>query len=304
MFAALAVIGCSSASVSTSPVVTPVFAGVPTPPEGWAYTIGSQGAIGLASSDKHGGAASLYVTGPASMVSISSASPAILSQSLRADSYRGRRIRYSAWVKPLNVQDAALAGLWMRIDGPGTVQGFDNMSARATTGSGEWREVSIVLDVPPNAIGITMGVLFSAHNTLLLDDMRFEVVSTSVSTTASITSTVSTIDSATTANNYSRSASAPTNLDFEGLPGPSTATIDWLTQNSVALTTTDPTSSPDDLEPLRSMIGSAHLVGLGEGTHGTREFFLMKTSHPRVTRHAHETSPPSQSKPVHRKLTT
>src|SRR5215211_3726211 len=53
-------------------------------------------------------------------------------------------------------------------------------------------------------------------------------------------------------------------------------TIDWLSRNATTLTTTDPSASLTDLEPLRQMIGSAHIVGMGEGTHGTREFFLMK----------------------------
>jgi len=49
-----------------------------------------------------------------------------------------------------------------------------------------------------------------------------------------------------------------------------------MLRTALPLSTTDPTASIDDLEPLRQMLGSAHVVGLGEGTHGTREFFLMK----------------------------
>lgn len=59
------------------------------------------------------------------------------------------------------------------------------------------------------------------------------------------------------------------------IPAP-TATVQWLKSQIVPLATTDPTAPVDDLRPLLAMIGSAHIVGLGEGTHGTREFFLMK----------------------------
>jgi erythromycin esterase len=52
--------------------------------------------------------------------------------------------------------------------------------------------------------------------------------------------------------------------------------VDWLGRAVSVLTTTDPQASLADLDPLGSMIGPAHLVGLGEGTHGTREFFQMK----------------------------
>lgn len=40
--------------------------------------------------------------------------------------------------------------------------------------------------------------------------------------------------------------------------------------------TTDPGSGLEDLDWLRGMVGDARVVGLGEATHGTREFFTMK----------------------------
>lgn len=52
--------------------------------------------------------------------------------------------------------------------------------------------------------------------------------------------------------------------------------ITWLRQNAVAFTTTDPGGSYADLAPLGAMVGDARIVGLGEATHGTREFFRMK----------------------------
>lgn len=253
-----------------APLVT--LAGVP---EGWSGTTGS-GGIGLTGTERHGGSAALYVSGPAATVPISSSS-VILVQSIKADNYRGKRIRWSAWVKPRAVTDASYSGLWMRVDGPGMTIAFDNMSNRPTIGSGDWRQVSVVLDVAPNAIGIALGVLFSAHNTLLLDDMTLEVVGTNVPSTNTISGPLApTSDSATVAANYARVSDAPSNLDFEGLPGPATQTVDWLSRTAVPLATTDPAASIDDIEPLRAMVGSAHVVGLGEGTHGTREFFQMK----------------------------
>lgn len=58
--------------------------------------------------------------------------------------------------------------------------------------------------------------------------------------------------------------------------GPDGSAVEWLKEHSSALATTDPGAALTDLEPLRAMIGDARLVGLGEGTHGTREFFRMK----------------------------
>jgi erythromycin esterase len=51
---------------------------------------------------------------------------------------------------------------------------------------------------------------------------------------------------------------------------------EWFRSAAVPLSTTDPTEKLDDLEPLRSMVGNAQIVAVGEATHGTREFFRLK----------------------------
>ncbi len=50
----------------------------------------------------------------------------------------------------------------------------------------------------------------------------------------------------------------------------------WFGENISPLQITDPGNAIDDLVPLRQIVGSARLVALGEGTHGTSEFFRMK----------------------------
>ena len=50
----------------------------------------------------------------------------------------------------------------------------------------------------------------------------------------------------------------------------------WIKQHAIVLKTTDPQASLDDLLPLKALIGTASLVGLGEATHGSHEFFTMK----------------------------
>jgi len=54
---------------------------------------------------------------------------------------------------------------------------------------------------------------------------------------------------------------------------------DWLKANAVPFATADLSQQPtdfSDLTYLKDAIGSARVVGLGEATHGTREFFQMK----------------------------
>ncbi len=52
--------------------------------------------------------------------------------------------------------------------------------------------------------------------------------------------------------------------------------VSWITQHALPLKTTDPRASLDDLQPLEQIVGNASIVGLGEATHGSHEFFTMK----------------------------
>ena len=50
----------------------------------------------------------------------------------------------------------------------------------------------------------------------------------------------------------------------------------WLENAALPLESTSPKSGLDDLRQLQSTIGNAHIVAMGEATHGTREFFQLK----------------------------
>jgi erythromycin esterase len=50
----------------------------------------------------------------------------------------------------------------------------------------------------------------------------------------------------------------------------------WIQQHAIVLTTTNPQAPLSDLSPLKALVGTASLVGLGEATHGSHEFFTMK----------------------------
>jgi erythromycin esterase-like protein len=57
---------------------------------------------------------------------------------------------------------------------------------------------------------------------------------------------------------------------------PRPAQVEWLMANAIPFETAEAGTGFADLEPLRAIIGDARIVALGEGTHGTREFFRMK----------------------------
>jgi erythromycin esterase len=51
----------------------------------------------------------------------------------------------------------------------------------------------------------------------------------------------------------------------------------WIHQQASPLTTVEPGGSDADLQPLKPIVGNATIVGLGEATHGTHEFFAVKS---------------------------
>ena len=50
----------------------------------------------------------------------------------------------------------------------------------------------------------------------------------------------------------------------------------WIQQRAVPFDTDDPAAASTDLQAFKTMVGAARVVLLGEGTHGTAEFFRMK----------------------------
>ncbi len=50
----------------------------------------------------------------------------------------------------------------------------------------------------------------------------------------------------------------------------------WIQQHAIPFKTAAPGGSDVDLQPLKQIVGNATIVGLGEATHGTHEFFTMK----------------------------
>ena len=184
---------------------------IPGLPVGWSGTDSSAG-VGITETDRHQGTTAAYL----STAFQSGNSTIFLRQEIRADDYRGKRLRLSAWVKPRNISAVSNSGIWMRVDGPGLTLSFDDMSRRPVFGYGNWRQISVVLDIPESAIGIALGALFFASNTLLVDDMRLEVVGTDVATTNVLGApTASGRDSAATVAAYAARANAPVNMDFE-----------------------------------------------------------------------------------------
>lgn len=107
---------------------------------------------------------------------------AMLAQSIRADAYRGKRVRLSGYLKTIGVNEGT-AVLFMRVDGDGVVQTSDYMQNRPLMLTTDWARQEIVLDIPRNAIGFTYGFMLGGSGQAWLDDVQLDVVSDDVPTT-------------------------------------------------------------------------------------------------------------------------
>jgi hypothetical protein len=105
-----------------------------------------------------------------------------LMQTVRADLYRGKRLRLSGRMKARDVD--GWAGLWMRIDGPkGEPLGFDNMQDRPMTGTTELMKCHVVLDVPEEAVFVAFGILLAGEGQVWGSEMHLEIVGVGIPTT-------------------------------------------------------------------------------------------------------------------------
>jgi hypothetical protein len=94
-------------------------------------------------------------------------------QTMSALKHRGSRLRLKAAVRSEHVD--AWAGVWMRVDGKSRrVLSFDNMQDRPISGTRDWYDVDIMLNVPPESESISFGILLQGTGTVWLDNVRFD----------------------------------------------------------------------------------------------------------------------------------
>jgi erythromycin esterase len=273
---------CSSSEIAT-PVERPTKPVTPPPPvtstpeamtvgfpDGWTgATTTTAYKIGL-TDRAHDGKLAAYIFGTSS----STTTGASFTQSIRADSLRGKRIRVSAWVQHEDVAGIA-AGLTVRIEGPGITYALERTNP-ALQGTADWHQIATVVDVPTAALGITIGGVLAGGGIIRYDDVRIEAVGTDVPLTGTNSPSGNGNDSVFVASTYAFAPYSPVNTNFEGIEPLSQNTLDWFAKNVYPVSSATPETGTDDLRPFGDMVGQASLVGLGEGTHGTAEFFRLK----------------------------
>jgi hypothetical protein len=165
-----------------------------------------------------------------------------LAQAFKANQYKGKRLRITAYVKCKDVENAA--GLWMIIegfDGKGNYSVSRDLMRMPVKGTADWKQLEVVLDVPrEGAAQIRFGVMLAGKGRVWVDDFQFEVVGNDVKTTGS---TVETGKASAGMGAIERFPKEPTNLDFEK-----------LTPESEIQSLIDPTPQPTCLCIPRRMV--------------------------------------------------
>jgi hypothetical protein len=111
-------------------------------------------------------------------------------QSIRADRFRGRRIRLSAFLRTKDVSDGENhgAGIAIAVRGPKEtlVEAGVAPATRRVRGTTDWIRYEHVVDVPAEAVLLEFGAVLGGRGQAWADDFKLEVVDKSVTTTSDI----------------------------------------------------------------------------------------------------------------------
>ncbi|MFN0102047.1 MAG: erythromycin esterase family protein [Bryobacteraceae bacterium] len=166
---------------------------------------------------------------------------------LPAEELRGKRVKISGAIRTGTIVAPGYAAIWFRVDGDAGVLSLENMSRNAIRGTTDWTNYQYEVDVNPAATRVIFGMFLAGRGIAWFDSLQVEVNGTPIA-----------------------QGSPP----YIGEPTPEQKA--WLLQQAIPIRTERAGSGFDDLQPIRSLIGGARVVGLGEATHGTAEFFRMK----------------------------
>ena len=222
----------------------------PTSPAKWY--VGGQGySVTLDSTEAQSGTHSLRIQA-------SGAPPersfGVASMSIPGPLAAGANVTLRGYIRTERITQG-YAGLWVRIDSGTTMLVIDNMGSRGVTGTTPWTPYEVTLHADRAATNVVFGALHPGDGIAWFDSFSL------------------TIDG------------KPVGVDAGMKWHANKDEAKWVHDHAIPLTTPDPKAPLTDLRPIGAIVGDAHIVSLGEGTHGTSEFFQMKH---RLTRYLAE----------------
>ncbi|KAF0194194.1 MAG: AraC family transcriptional regulator, partial [bacterium] len=107
----------------------------------------------------------------------------ILSNTIDAKPYIGKRVRLTGYLKTKNVQ--SWSAMWMRVDDQsGKPITSDTMDKKLLEGTKDWMKYEIVLDIDEKSQAISYGVLLAGVGKIWISTPKIEVVDKAIPTTA------------------------------------------------------------------------------------------------------------------------
>lgn len=88
---------------------------------------------------------------------------------------RGRRIRFSGWIKTENLRDGYAGLLWRADTVAKSAATLDNMYHSGPRGTTDWTRYEIALDIPANAVVVQFGLLLTGKGTAWFDDLEITI---------------------------------------------------------------------------------------------------------------------------------
>jgi hypothetical protein len=132
-----------------------------------------------------------------------------------AESLRGKRIRYSAYLRTRGTKAPGGAAIWFRAeDDAGIVVAFQNTESEAVVGDTEWTERFIVIEVPAKASVVFFGAFVSGPGSMWVDDAQIVPVGRDVAVTGSPVAPVA-LGGRKGKRDLKHMLPAPANLGFE-----------------------------------------------------------------------------------------
>jgi len=211
---------------------------------GWsAFTAGTSARFTLDSTQRVDGRYGLHVR----VDEAADAPTRQITLQISADGLRGRRLRLEGRMRQL--MDSGSAAVSLEVWGSQGVATADSLRRRVAVES-EWQPLALEITVPSDSSNHSVVILIGAQGR---GSAWFDAL-------------VLLVDG------------APVTTTPEAVPRPSRAELLALAPRATALSAVDAVEGDDaaDLRALDQIIGDARIVGLGESTHGTSEFFRFK----------------------------
>jgi erythromycin esterase len=171
---------------------------------------------------------------------------AISRQSIPADLVKGKELEIRVWMRSENIQNGNAVFRIAVFDEDSDVLEFIQFPEGGLTGSTDWKQYTTKTTVSEKANQVSLDAFHNGEGTAWFDNIEIYI----------------------DGKKYIPTPEVPWSATEEQ--------VEWLKENIIPLKTDNPGSNFSDLENLKPLFQNAEIIGLGEATHGTREFFRMK----------------------------